>query len=209
MGLSKENTILLQKVGSLQNEVDNLKEIREENKRLKNLLDFADSTKAEYVAASVVTTGPSNFYHTLIINRGSEKGIERGMAVLTSRGVVGQISYTKEHYSSVITLLDPNSAIDAIIQESRARGILKGSKFQKLVFKYLPFSENVRVGDSVVSSGMDRIYPKGISVGVVESVENKKESLFQNVTVKPSVDFSKLEEVLVLIKKPVETQDEK
>jgi len=205
--LSGENVDLNIRVDELESKLGRMTEVEAENKRLKDLLDFADESEDRYIAARVVTTGPSNFYHTLIINRGSENAIKRGMAVLTKSGVVGQISYVKKGYSGVITLVDPNSAIDAINQTTRARGILRGTRFRKLIFKYLPFSERVNIGDRVVSSGMDRIYPKGMLVGEIESVVNKKENLFQNVTVKPAVDFSKLEEVLVRLESPAKSEE--
>lgn len=197
VSVGKENTRLKIENIQLRSELNKLSEVKQENIRLRELLVFTQDTEDKYIAARVVSTGPSNFFHTLVINKGSEEGIKRGMAVITSMGVVGQISYVKQGYSGVLTLLDPNSAIDAIDQKTRARGILRGYRSRKLIFKYLPFSEVVNAGDKVVSSGMDGIYPKGIIVGNIEKVDNKKDKLFQHAVVKPVVDFSRLEEVLI------------
>jgi rod shape-determining protein MreC len=200
VNVKKTNSILTEENKGLKTEIGKMAEVKAENERLRKLLKFSEENPGNYVAAKVIATGPSNFYHTLVINKGADDGLKRGMAVLSADGVVGQISYVKGRYSTVITLLDPGSAIDAFDQVTRARGVLRGFRSEKLIFKYLPFSEKIEIGDKVVSSGMDGIYPKGVAVGTVERVENKKESLFQNVTVKPSADFRKLEEVLVNLK---------
>ena len=198
--LKKANESLLKENRDLKGQIIGWEEVKAENERLKKLLKFSEESEAKYVGARVISNGPSNIYHTLIMDKGSEDGIKRGMAVVTAEGVVGQVSYVKGRYCGMITLIDPNSAIDAIDQKTRARGILRGYRSGKLIFKYLPFSEKIDVGDIVVSTGMDGVYPKGIGVGEVESVDNKKESLFQNVIVKPIVDFSRVEDVLINLK---------
>ena len=200
----KENIKLLEENKELRGVFDRVNEIKAENERLKSLVSFVDESPEKYISAKVLSNGPSGFYHTVIINRGFESGLRRGMAVVAKEGVIGQISFVKNNYSSVITLVDPMCAIDAVDQKNRARGILRGYARDRLTFKYLPFSEKVEVGDRVVSSGLDGVYPKGLTIGDVEKVENRKGNLFQNVLVKPVVDFSKLEEVLVHLQLPKE-----
>ena len=120
------------------------------------------------------------------------------MPVVVPEGVVGQVVDVSVGYSKVLLLIDPNSAIDALCQRTRARGIIKGGSNKKCAFEYVLRKNDVRVGDVILSSGLDGVYPKGIRIGRVSSVVKRNSGIFQTVEVEPYVNFDKLEEVLVV-----------
>ena len=119
------------------------------------------------------------------------------MAVVVSEGVVGRVIEVSAHTAKVLLISDPNSAVDVIIQRSRAQGILEGRVEEFGILKYIQKSDDVQMGDKVITSGLGGIFPKGLIVGTVTKVERKRPGVFQYIEVTPSVDFSRLEEVLV------------
>jgi rod shape-determining protein MreC len=123
------------------------------------------------------------------------------MAVVSVQGIVGQVMESSRGFSRVLLITDPNNSVAALDQRSRARGIVEGNGHQLCRLKYLHRSEDVEPGDLVLASGLDGVYPKGVLIGTVLKAETKDPELFQRVTVKPSVDFRRLEEVLVLCEK--------
>jgi len=124
------------------------------------------------------------------------------MAVLSVQGIVGQIMESSGHFSRVLLITDPNSDVAAMVQKSRARGIVEGRGMNRCILKYVHRSEDIEKGDPVLSSGLDSLYPKGTLIGIVSRLRKKETELFQDVDIDPSVDFNKLEEVLVVCEKP-------
>jgi rod shape-determining protein MreC len=120
------------------------------------------------------------------------------MAVVTSEGVVGRVIEVSLHTAKVLLITDPNSAMDVIVQRSRTQGIMEGKVEEVCVLKYVQKNEDVQVGDKVITSGLGGIFPKGLVTGTVTKVERKRPGIFQYIEVTPSVDFSRLEEVLIL-----------
>jgi rod shape-determining protein MreC len=135
------------------------------------------------------------------IDRGTDDGLALGMAVLGGGGVVGQIFRVMGDYADVLLLTDRNSSVDVIVQRSRARGVLVGAgrKNFNLRFKYLSHVEDVNTGDLVITSGLDRVFPEGLSVGYVTNVTRSTVGIFQEAEVQPTVDFAKISEVIVLL----------
>jgi rod shape-determining protein MreC len=150
------------------------------------------------IPAEVVGEDPSSWFRTIIINKGSEDQIARGMGVVTEEGIVGQVSKVSAKLAQVLLIVDYSSNVDTLLRRTRAKGILEGKAEGICQLKYLSRLEDVKVGDEVVTSGIGGIFPKGLVVGVVKSVEKKSYGMFQKVLVTPKVDFGKLEEVLVL-----------
>lgn len=169
------------------------------NQRLRNLVHFKDTIAEEVLAAQVVGKDPSPWYKTIIIDKGRNEGISKGMPVVVSEGIVGQVVETSGHYAKVLLITDPNNAVDALIQRNRARGIIKAEPAGQCVFKYALRKYDIQPGDILVSSGLDRVYPKGLRIGTVASVKDASSGIFQPVTVTPFVDFERLEEVLILL----------
>ncbi|MBT3312042.1 MAG: rod shape-determining protein MreC [Desulfobacterales bacterium] len=194
----------LKKELSLAAERNNLfKEIELSNYRLRNLLDFQKIVAKKIVAAEVVGKYTSSWFRTIIIDKGSTEGVEKGLPVLVPEGIVGQVAEVSPNYSKVLLIMDRNSAVDGLIQESRARGIVKGKYTGACIFEYVLRKDEVKVGDIVITSGLDGVYPKGLRIGHVSSVIKRNAGIFQDVIVSPYVDFEKLEEVLVVLNPPV------
>jgi rod shape-determining protein MreC len=175
------------------------RELELSNARLRNLLNFEKTMTDPVLSAEVIGKDPSPWFKTILIDKGKQDGVGRGMAVVVPKGIVGQITEVSSHYSKVLLIIDPNSAADALVQRDRARGIIKGDAAGELAFKYVLRKHDIAVGDIVVSSGLDGVFPKGLAVGQVSGVFKPKAGIFQEVTVTPYVDFEKLEEVLVVL----------
>ena len=169
------------------------------NQRLRKLLEFKKSSTVKVIAAEVIGRDPSPWFKTAIIDKGQSDGVSKGLPVVIAEGIAGQVVEVSPGFSKVLLLIDPNSAVDAVVQRTRARGIVKGESEDRTVFHYVLRKHDVRVGDRVVSSGLDGVFPKGLSVGQVAEVIKRNAGIFQEVFVTPSVDFEKLEEVLVVL----------
>jgi rod shape-determining protein MreC len=175
------------------------KELRLSNTRLRGLLDFQKTITNKVLAAEVIGKDPSPWFKTIMINKGKDDGVKKGSAVVIPEGIVGQVAEVSAHNSKVLLIIDPNSAVDALVQRSRARGIIKGGFADRCIFKYVLRKKGIAVGDTVVSSGLDGVFLKGLPVGQVSSVVKPNSGIFQEVTVIPCVDFEKLEEVLIVL----------
>lgn len=204
--VKEENRLLREIVEELKQERVQLLEAKSENERLRALLAFKEKVPKLLLPAQVIGRDLSGWFQTLTIDRGKEDGIDEGMAVLSVQGIVGQIMESSENFSRVLLVTDPNSAVAALIQRTRARGIVEGTGPNRCRLKYLHRSEDVIEGDQVLSSGLDGIYPKGTLIGTVTGVTKKESDLFQHVTLRLSVDIHKLEEVVVLCEKPAGRQ---
>ena len=169
------------------------------NVRLRSLLNFQKNVTSSVLAAEVIGRDPSPWYKTVIIDKGKNDGLQRGFAVVIPEGIVGQVMDVSTHYSKVLLIIDPNSAMDALVQRTRARGIVKGESASQCLFKYVLRKHDIAIGDRVVSSGLDGVFPKGLGVGYVSEVIKRNSGIFQEVTIVPFVDFEKLEEVLVVM----------
>ncbi len=172
------------------------------NQRLRKFLHFQKTKTIETVSAGVIGKDPSPWFKTVIIDKGSADGIQKGFPIVVPEGIAGQVMAVSSHYAKVLLIIDRNSAVDALVQRSRARGIIRGRSAESCFLNYVLRKNDVRVGDEVVSSGIDGVYPKGLRIGYVSSVIRRNSGMFQAVTITPSVDFEKLEEVLVIINPP-------
>ena len=188
-GLEEENRMLREIVDELRRERIELIEARLENERLRSLIGFKREMPKPILPAQVVGNDLTGLFQTLLIDRGRSDGIEEGMAVLSVQGVVGQVMESSTHFARVLLLTDPNSDVAAMVQESRARGIVEGRGQHACILKYVHRSETINQGDAVVSSGLDGVYPKGALLGIVSRVRKNASELFQDVEIDPSVDF--------------------
>jgi rod shape-determining protein MreC len=196
--VAKENEVLRARVRELEAERQRLAEIELQNRRLEELLDFRSGMAVTSVAARVIGRDASGLFESFTLDRGEQDGVRPGMAVLCAEGVVGRIAQVSPNASRVLLVTNHNSGVDAIVQRSRARGIVEGVLGGRTVLKYVKHTEDVEVGDLVITSGLDGIYPKGVPIGRVVSVARKDFGLFLLAEVVPAVDFSRLEEVLVV-----------
>ena len=207
--LQRENVVLKQRMAELQKENHQMKEMALANERLYKLLQFREKISPSVTAAEVIGQDPSSWFKSVTINKGEKDGVRTGMAVISPEGVVGQILKTAPHYSTVLLITDYNSAIDSIIQRTRAKAIVEGKGENRCQLKYLLRTEEVMVGDGVVTSGLSGNFPKGLMVGEVRKVDKKGHGVFQYAELIPSVDLTKLEEVLVITGSSLPPQEEK
>ena len=198
VGVRKENQDLRQQLRTLESEVVGLHEVQAENERLTRVLDFVRETQLEGVVARVIGRSPSNWVQSVTLDRGSLDGISVDMAVVDGHGVVGQIMEVSPHSASVLLAIDATSGVDSLLQESRARGVISGTGRGRYILKFVSRDQEVKVGDRIVTSGIGGVFPSGLLVGSVGDIRRQNTGLFQEVEVLPAVDFSRLEEVLVL-----------
>lgn len=201
LGTRNENLLLLDENRRLLNEIAGLKEAVQENNRLRQLLDFQEKSGFQTVVARVIGRDVSTEYRAIRLNRGENAGIQKDMAVVTSQGIVGRILRTTDDTADVVTVMDTLSAVDAIDERSRARGIIEGLSDELCQLRFALRTDDIALNDVLISSGLGGVFPKGIPVGVVTKVVKQPYGITQEVEVRPAVDFSKLEEVLVITKK--------
>ncbi len=193
-----ENEVLKHQVASLEQKVTEYREAYIENLRLRRLLDFRTTVQGEAIAAQVVMHDMTGWFQTLIVDKGFRDKIAPDMAVVNDEGLVGRILDVSDHYARVLLITDPSSGVDAIIQRNRVRGILAGRDANACVLKYVRGNLDVQVGDLLLSSGKDGVYPKGLRLGVVQGIIKDPVDLFQKIEVRPLVRLSALEELLIL-----------
>jgi rod shape-determining protein MreC len=196
----QQSDVLKSSLDEAKRELARFTELAQTNQRLEELLAMKSALPHEVLSAKVVGFDPSGWYKTIIINRGTNDGAGKGMAVVSPDGIVGQIVTATYDYAKVMLMTDRSSAIDGLVQRTRARGIVEGETDEICRFKYVVRKAELEVGDIVVSSGLDGLFPKGLPIGSVDSISKIESSIFQDVTVAPFVDFNRLEEVLVIVK---------
>lgn len=198
--LRKENQNLQDLLQKLLLENQLLREKAKENRRLRDLLRFKREISSPIIPAEIIGRDPTSWFRTLLIDKGASAGIRPGLAVITSNGVVGQLLTVGQAASKVLLIVDGDSAIDALIQRSRSRGIIEGRTESLCELRFVAKTEDVIIGDLVVTSGLNGIFPKGVLMGKVAKVNKQTKGFFQKIEVAPAVNFSKLEEVLVVLK---------
>lgn len=168
------------------------------NARLRKLLDFKENSGLPTVTAQIIGKDPSLWFRSVVIDRGISDGVENGMPVVTGDGIVGQIYAASANYSKVLLAIAPSSAIDVLLQNSRVRGILKGTGTNTYQLEYILRRVEVTEGDQVVTAGYGGMFPTGLPVGTVSKVLKKRDGMFLEIEVTPAVDFSTLENLLVI-----------
>jgi rod shape-determining protein MreC len=196
----RENIQLRKSVKRLNERVVANNEAVAENARLKALLDLKGTLTAPSLAVSVIGEDSSAWFKTLVVDRGSADGLQEGMPVVAAGGVVGRLVKVAPHSSRVLLLTDHASAIAALVQRSRARGVVRGAGTGRCSMEFTVKDEDVKVGDTVLSSGIGGVFPKGLIIGEVTMVKKGEYGMFQTIEVRPTVNIGKLEEMLVLIR---------
>lgn len=196
---SKNNAKLTKQVQQLQNTIFELSEVQKENERLKQLLRFGKDIDRKKVLAQVVGWDSSNEFKVLRINKGSDDGLKLLSPVITVNGLVGYVYRLSNNFSDILTILDQNNRVDSIVESTRSHGIVEGISQFKCRLKYVIRTEEVKVGDGVLTAGLGNIYPKGIKIGTITEIDKEKFGITQSIEVTPAVDFNRLEEVVVLI----------
>ena len=168
------------------------------NTSLQKLLNFRENYDQPMLATKIVGKDPSLWFRTVIVDRGSNDGLSKGMPVVNGEGIVGQVFAVSPNYSKVLLAIAPSSAIDVLLQKTRVRGILKGTG--SLVYKldYVLKKVDVQEGDHIVTAGYGGLFPTGMPVGVVSKVVRKRRGMFLDIEVTPTVDFLTIEDLLII-----------
>lgn len=210
----EENKWLKEQLAVEQNLNIQLMELRKENHRLREMLGFKRQTAYTLLPAEVVARDPSQWFETITINKGHADGVQKDMAVVTSEGLVGSVFFVSKNSSRVLMLTDSRRAVSALVQRSREPGfigIIEGYPEKKgsLRMSNLSPEANIQPGDTVISSGLGGVFPKGLVIGHVVEVGQDQYGLLQQALVRSSVNFNRLEEVFIVFEFPaaeVETE---
>jgi len=198
-GARQEADGLRQEVADLKRELLAVAEIAQENRRLKTLLDFKDATDLPMLPARVVGRSALAWFRTAVLDRGEADGVRIDCPVVTAAGVVGRVFQVSATSSRVLMLTDTSSAVDALVQRSRAPVVVEGRLGNRCRILYLARADDARPGDRVVTSGLGDVFPKGLLIGQIARVEPTHGGTFQMAELQPSADFTHLEEVFVVL----------
>jgi rod shape-determining protein MreC len=194
-----QNEELIRQLHEAQIAVQEQRALADRTRTLERLLDLRDRSNLQTVAAEIIAAGASPDFRTVTIDKGTGDGVGSDMAVIAPAGVVGRVVTPSSRAAKVQLLIDRNAAAGALIERSRAQGVVTGGGDDRLTLEYVSEIADVVVGDLVVTSGIDGIYPKGYVIGAVDAVEKSGSgSGYKKITVWPAVDFRSLEEVLIV-----------
>jgi len=199
VGVREENERLRDRLARAEEENHQYREAILSSERFQKLSGFRAQREVPMVPANVIHQDLSSWFQSLIIDQGAAAGIRPGMPVITESGVVGLVAGTTPGASKVLLVVDPQSRVDAYIERTRARGTVRGTSGHECDFEYVLREESLEKGDVLLTSGLGTVYPKGLVVGRVASVDRKTSGLFLSAKIAPAVDFSRLEEVFVIL----------
>lgn len=177
-------------------------EIELANHRLRALLEFQVTMEQKTVAGEIIGKDPSPWFRSIIINKGKRDGLRPSLPVIVPAGVVGIVTDVSDRYAKVLMMIDQNSAVDAVVQRNRARGMVRGEARDICSLEYVLYHHDIVTGDIVVTSGLDGVFPKGLRIGTITQVTKKNSGIFQEIIVTPFVDFETIEEVMVILSPP-------
>jgi rod shape-determining protein MreC len=193
-----ENEALRRDLANAEVEIQRQRALADRTRSLEEILQLSSSTELKTAAAQIIGAAALPDFRTVTIDKGQTEGLKNDMAVLAPRGVVGRIVVAGPRASRVQLLVDRNAAAGALIERSRAQGVAVGAGDDRLRLEFVSEVSDVAVGDTVVTSGIDGIYPKGFVIGQVDSVD-KNGVAYRTIGIRPAVDFSSLEDVLVVL----------
>jgi rod shape-determining protein MreC len=195
--IRRENSELRTEVAQLRIGLQQERAIAQQSRTLQQLLDMRAETQLSTTAAAVIAGGASPDFRTITIDKGSSEGLRPDMAVIAPAGIVGRIILPTARAAKVQLLIDRDAAAGAIAERSRAQGVVVGTG-TSLRLDHVPGTADLKVGDRVVTSGIEGIYPKGFEIGQIESIE-RRSGEFSAIIIRPAVEFSALEAVLVVV----------
>jgi rod shape-determining protein MreC len=195
--VQEENIALKQELQTLQVRLQQERAEAQRTDNLRQLLELRERANLDTVAAEVIAGAASPDFKTVTIDKGSAESLETDMAVISPAGVVGRLIMPSRRASQVQLLIDRNAAAGALIERTRVQGIVVGIGDGLLRMQYVPGTSDVKTGDLVVTSGIDGIFPKGFVIGTIDHTE-RGAGAYHEIIIRPAVDFSRLEEVLVV-----------
>ncbi len=201
--LIEENAKLKEQLRELAIQNSRMEEYRLENQRLQKMVDFKSSNDAkwEMLAGKVISRDPGNWFKNITIDKGLKDGVQKDMAVINHQGLVGKVTAVSNNTAEVMLLIDSNSVVGAMVQESRVLGVVEAITGMEYLLQMFHLSPNapISAGDVIISSGLGGIFPKGLKIGYVAEVYMGPSRLTQFASIVPYVDFGRLEEILVII----------
>lgn len=194
-----ENERLHNTIEALRSRLFDSREIYLENNRLKGLLGFKQRSGLRLLPARIIGRSPDSWSSSATIDKGKSNGIGRGMVLISPQGLVGRVVESADNSSKILLINDPSLGVSSIVQRSRQEGLVNGTFGSKLIMRYLPKDSDIVAGDLIITSGLSQIYPKGLLVGRVINIGSDLSGLNRYAIIKPAVDCSAIEEVLVII----------
>lgn len=199
VNVSKENERLRAEIDRLTKGKNDLQEQFDWSQRVFGLMKPQTSQSDKYLIATIIGRDATQWSRVVYMDKGTRDGVREKLAVVTNKGVIGHVIHSAPNSSKLLLITDSRSAVDALFQDSRVPGVVVGNGGDTCDMKYVPIDAEVKEGDKVISSGLGGIFPKGMEVGTVFKVTKRKQGLFQEITIKPGAQISRLEEVLVLL----------
>ena len=199
--VAEENERLHERVAELEEANLQYAEALVASGHLERIASMRDAFEVPLLPAEVVGHDVSPFFRSVLLDRGRSDGVRSGMPVVTDLGLVGLVTATSPGAARTMLLLDRQSAVDAMDQRSRARGIVRGTGRGDLEFVFVVRGDDVQVGDVVITSGVGGVHPKGIRIGTVEALHVEEESVLHTATLRPAVDFGRFEQVFVMLER--------
>ena len=196
-----ENDALKQRVSQLEVALQRERALAGQTRVLQELLDLKKETPLGTTPATVIASGASPDFRTMTLDKGSSQGFAADMAVIAPAGIVGRVILPTPRAAKVQLIIDRNAAVAGLVERTRAQGIVVGTGGDRMRFEYVPGTADLKTGDRVVTSGIDGIYPKGFVIGQIESIE-RSAGEFSTVLIRPAVNLSSLEAVLVVTTAP-------
>ena len=201
LDVRENNEALQSRLAVLEEENLQLREALVASGRLARIAEIRADFEVPMLSSEIVGVDPSPWFRSVLVDKGRDQGVRSGMPVISERGLVGLVTATSARAAKAMLVLDRQSAIDGIAQRSRSRGIVRGRGTGELDFEFVVRGSDVRVGDVVISSGLGGAYPKGIRIGEVVSVSDPGSALMQTAKLAPAVDFGRLEQVFVMLRR--------
>ena len=193
-----EYSSMKKEIKELKFKLNQVEEAEHENARLRKILDLKEKGLYDFAVAQIIAKEPTNWLNSFIINKGQKHGIGINQPVMSFSNLVGKIIEVGDGTAKVLLISDANSRVVALIQRTRAEGVLEGMGNGLCRLKYLPVNADVKLGDEVVSAGVGGVYPKGLIIGNIESIRIERGGIYKSGIVKPAAALSCLEEVLCL-----------
>ena len=206
--IGRENEALKQRISQLEVALQRERALAGQTRVLQELLHLKNETPLATMPAAVIASGASPDFRTMTLDKGSSQGLHADMAVIAPEGIVGRVILPTPRAAKVQLITDRNAAAAGLVERTRAQGVVVGNGTDRVRLEYVPGTADLKIGDRVVTSGIDGIYPKGFVIGQIESIERRSGD-FSNVVVRPAVNLSALETVLVVTSESEVPKDER
>lgn len=194
-----QSEMLAREVDLLKKKLVDFKEVALENRRLLSLLSLKQQSSYKVISARVIGSTADSLSSGVIIDKGRANGIKCGYVAINYLGLVGRVVEVSDSTSKIMLILDPSLGVSAMVQRSRQEGLVSGSLSGSLVMRYLPKDSDITISDTVITSGLTALYPKGVIIGKVISLGEEFSGLSRYAVIRPAVNLSLIEEVLIII----------